>query len=559
MGYLLECLGRGLLGSLSNAFEAPLGDASDEPTASLLQAAQERPSDSRRHVQLGRRYLKEGRFSGALETFKAALDIDAHALVPRIGLACALDELGRADEAIKHLRTAQKQDPTDPAILFTLGLCHERRNELELARRYYNDALTYCPQLRNAHERLAAIAVHDGDTQQALRSYELLSQWDPGSVDVRMTFANLLLRGNDPQAAIEQFERALTIEPENWVAHNDLASAYEQAGLLKEAIEQLHIVVEEQPGFPDTHLRLGDLYAKIGNGDAAVQQYRAALDIQPDYLEAVVKMGTQHLRSGVYIEAARWFNRAVEINDRLLTAYVGLGVAQRDCGRQEEAMASFEMAASIEPNSTLLFSEMARLQLKAAVCQDADRTLGLGEETKTAEPGQSVDDLIEAQIRRHRNALEERPNHADMYYRLGLLLRNRGRNEEAIDAFRQAVDINPSYVKALIKLGLALKDAGETDEAIEVLGRALELKPEFVDLHYHLGLLFAERNRFELAVEHFEQAVKGNRQNVDFHANLALALQNMGLLDRAAATWQSVCELIPAGAGADGPATASGR
>jgi tetratricopeptide (TPR) repeat protein len=74
---------------------------------------------------------------------------------------------------------------------------------------------------------------------------------------------------------------------------------------------------------------------------------------------------------------------------------------------------------------------------------------------------------------------------------------------------------------------------------------AVGIEPEYVDLHYQLGLLFSERNKFELAVDHFEQAAKMNPKSVDLHANLALALQNMGLIDRARASWQAVCDLAP--------------
>jgi len=547
MGYLLEGLGRGLLGNLGSAFEAQLGDTSDEPTWALVEAVHDRPEDIEAHMALGRRHLKEGRFAAAQANFDHVLQLDRRATAARLGLICAMDEMGRTDEAIRHLQIAQKEDPTNSAILFSLGLCHERRNQLDVAAQYYRDALNFCPQLRNAHERLAAICLHDGRPTDAIPHYELLCRWDPDSVDARLILAGLFLETGQPQLAIEHYERALVMEPDNWVAHNDLASAYEQAGLIHEAIEHLHETAETRPGFADTHLRLGDLYARLGDDPAALRHYAQALEIHPEYLEAVVKMGTQHLRNGRYLEAARWFNRAVEINDRLLVAYVGLGLAQRAAGRTEEAMAAFDMAASVEPNSTLLFSEMARLQLKVAAHQSTEGVLNPHPRRSPASGGaEGVTDLIDQQIKRHRQALKTRPNHADMHYRLGLLLRNRGLNDQAIEEFRCAVEINPVYVKALIKLGLALKEAGELDEAISVLERAVELKPEYVDLHYHLGLLFAERNRFELAIEHFEQAIKGAPDNVDFHANLALALQNMGLLDRAAATWQAVCELTPA-------------
>ncbi len=118
-----------------------------------------------------------------------------------------------------------------------------------------------------------------------------------------------------------------------------------------------------------------------------------------------------------------------------------------------------------------------------------------------------------------------------------------GEFEEAVSAFRNAIAINPAYVKAIIKLGVCLKEMGQADEAVEMFRRALSLRDDFVDVHYELGLLFAQRNQFDLAVEAFEKASDGDPRNISFRANIALALQNIGMLDRAAATWRSICEL----------------
>ena len=78
-----------------------------------------------------------------------------------------------------------------------------------------------------------------------------------------------------------------------------------------------------------------------------------------------MKLGTQHLRGGRFDDASKCFSSALELNDRLLSAYVGIGVAQHASGRMPEAVASFDMARNIEPNSTLLFSEVAHMQLSA--------------------------------------------------------------------------------------------------------------------------------------------------------------------------------------------------
>ena len=78
-----------------------------------------------------------------------------------------------------------------------------------------------------------------------------------------------------------------------------------------------------------------------------------------------------------------------------------------------------------------------------------------------------------------------------------------------------------------------------------------------MDLHYQLGLIFADRNDFAQALERFEFAASKEPQNYDYVANLALALQNMGLLDRAQAAWQTLCELTMGNSGVTAPSEPS--
>jgi tetratricopeptide (TPR) repeat protein len=557
MSYLLEALGRGLIAHLAGAFTTVLGMKSDETTEDLRQAVERNEDDVNAWVRLGGRYLRDEDPISARRIFLNVLAMDKTCMAARLGLACAFDDLEQTEVAVEQLRMAQKLAPADPAILFSLAYCHERCGDELEATNYYQDALNICPTLRNAHERLAAIFLRQERIDLAIHHYTRLCDLDPDLTDLHLTLASLLMKAGDFDGAVQRYEHALALEPDNWTAHNDAVTAYEEAGLLREAIEHLHRMIEREPDQVETRLRLGDLYARIGNDAASTAQYGQAVQICPDFLEANVKLGTQHLRAGRYEEAARWFSFGLEINDRLLSAYVGIGVAQHLAGRKDEALASIEMARNIEPNSTLLFSEVARMHLKAAAGHQANRFLSFADEspaetgstTETAGEakalGATAGDLLSQQIERLREAISQNPNHADLHYRLGLLLKNRGQIEDAINAFREAVTINPTYMKAQVKLGLALAENDQTDEAIEVLKRATELQPEYADLHYQLGLLFAQRHQFEMSVEHQEQAVKSNPRNVAFQANLALALQNMGLIDRANASWRIVADLAP--------------
>jgi superkiller protein 3 len=544
MSHLLEILGRGLLAELAAAFRDLLYDDGQYSADELYEALQRCPNDPSAAISLGARHLAVRKLEQARKAFAAALQIDPQHLVGRVGLACVLDEMGDTGQAIEQLNLARKDHPGDATVLFALGFCNEKWGRTEEAEQNYLESLEIAPTLRNAHERLAAIHLKQHRLEHAIEHYEQICWHEPGEISAALTLANLLLEAGRPADAVQRYRFALTIEPDNWEVLDDLVAAYEQAEMYDQAIEQLAEMIRCQPEKAEHHLRMGDLQARSGNYRQARTEYKTGAELNPDYLEAAIKSGTSCLRQGQYEEAGKWFSRAVEINDRTMAAFVGLGVAQLELGRPDEANASFEMAADVEPNSTLLFSETARLHLQSSVNRQIDQYLApIHVTADLPATGGPVADLVDRQIERHRAALAEHPNYADLHYRLGLLLKHRGDVTEAIDCFRQATAINPSFAKGQIQLGLSLHANGQSDEAIKILQGATQADHETVDLHYQLGLIFADRRQFAQAIEQFELAMAKGTPNIDFHANLALALQNIGLVDRAEACWEALSAL----------------
>jgi lipopolysaccharide biosynthesis regulator YciM len=111
-----------------------------------------------------------------------------------------------------------------------------------------------------------------------------------------------------------------------------------------------------------------------------------------------------------------------------------------------------------------------------------------------------------------------------------------------MEQFTQAVRISPTFLKAWIKLGITQQEMGLVDDAIETFQKSMDVRPDCVDLHYRLGLLYTNRKEFDQAVRHMEAAA-GDTDDGQIRAGLALSLQNMGLMDRAAATWRSLWKI----------------
>lgn len=545
MSYLLEVLGRGLLAELAGAFHELLSDNDKIATRELEHAVNCEPYNIDHHRRLALRSLRDRQYARARASFDEVIKLEPTDKAARVGLACIYDDLGLTRKALENLTLLADEAASDEAVAFAIGFLQERLGESALAAKSYKTALELNENLRNAHERLAAVYLKLGDTPAAIEHYEHLNWCQPGDIHTAITLGNLYLRAGRFEDAVRSFEHAIVVDPDNWEAKDDYVSACMQAEKHDEALVALREMIERRPECADQYLRLGDVYTKLGMPPQALQAYTQAVTLHPDYLEATIKIGTTHLRDGAYSAAAKAFARAVEINDRIMTAFVGLGVAQLALDKVDDAKVSLEMAAGAEPNSTLMFREMARLQLKVSASQQAARYTSPAEVVRNpdAPPSDNVDDILEYQIKQLGQALTLHPNHADLHYRLGLLQRSAGRIHEAIECFQKAVAINPRYMKALMKLAIALREVGRLDEAIAAATQALEVDTESIDLHYQLGLIFADRRQFAHALEHFDRAVANDPTNLDYTANLALALQNMGLLDRAAEAWRTLCEV----------------
>ncbi len=191
----------------------------------------------------------------------------------------------------------------DPYRLETLGGGQLRPRQLEIARRFYRDAVGHAPADGLAYEALAEVYV----------------------------------QLNRPEDAVKVAEEGLAAAPRTAELYATLAAILRRQGNVIKAITVLRRGVAVLWRDPQLRCLLGDVLQGQGRGLEAAGSYRRAVRLDPDYQEGRWKLGTCLLGLGLYQEAQANLERALELRPKDSAALVALTQELLNAGRLDQA------------------------------------------------------------------------------------------------------------------------------------------------------------------------------------------------------------------------------
>lgn len=471
------------------------------------------------------------RIDKAAEQLRLYLFDNPSCIYSRMAAAAVHLHENRLQQAVTELNSVYMRQPSNTMALYAIGHCFERLGNETQAVEFYQDCLKFKNYLQLPRQRLAAIYFKNGQLEKTIREYELLRSEYPDDIATLTTLGHLYIAAAKYEKAVETFNTAILIHPDNFNDDNDEVGQLMQAGNLEDAIDRLDEQLETEPERADLHAKKADCLAMLGGTSQAIAHYQQTLRIRPDLLEANIKLGTQYLFAGAAGAAAKQFNIAMEINDRIVDAYMGLALSHKLRNCASDAILVLSLAASIQANTPLLFAEVATLQFKTA----AHRSFN-------AEDAHSSEHLFEAVVDAHRRQIAHRPENPDLYYRLGVLVMNTGGFLQALETFKKAVEINPMHSRAKTKLILCLYEAGQKEKALDRLTPPDCLDKNTLDLHYKTALLFSHKIKFASSLLNLQRMTETNLTPSNSTINVSIVLQNLGLLDKAEELWDNLAD-----------------
>ncbi len=163
-------------------------------------------------------------------------------------------------------------------------------------------------------------------------------------------------KGKDKKA-IEEYKKALKLDPKMANVHSTLGNLYFDGGMEKEAANEFEIVLQLTPDDPDAHCKLGLLSSISGELDRSESELKKAVELKPDHLEAHKSLMVIYLK--------REDNEKGEQEKRIIEEIENKTFFP-ERGEDEEREISWEEIAKKEPDNIIAAYNVAKAQYDKA-------------------------------------------------------------------------------------------------------------------------------------------------------------------------------------------------
>ncbi len=241
--------------------------------------------------------------------------------------------------------------------------------------REYRSALTMSETIvarwpsPNAHQALGVQLAAAGRYAEALPH---LREAAPGFPFARYFLGEVLLRTDEPVAAIEELRQFIRDEPGNTRnARLLLAQAYAAANRPADAIDELRAVVAANPDEAAAHALLADMLVDRQAFAEAIPHYEAFLRASPRNTNGWTGLGVALVAAGQGPKAIAAFRSATGIDPRNGRLRQNLARALLDHGDPAEALAEAQEAVTLGATDPASFEVLGRVLAKLGRVADA--------------------------------------------------------------------------------------------------------------------------------------------------------------------------------------------
>ena len=391
------------------------------------------PTSAEAYYLSGILYLELERSEEALEAFLATIGLDVNRLDAHYQIAALYEEQGDIDNIIKRYEIIIKLDSSQADPFLRLGALYLRRGDKDNVIRVYEPGLEIAPDHPHAQYNLGIIFEERDEIQKAIKHFELANRYDGGNFDWHFRYARLLDRYAETLEDYHTYA-AMAVEEYNKTIYlkDDYAPAYLYRGLITRRYKQIGDtlyrygqIVEDfkraialEPNNSDAHYYLGMTYVDLDQREEAKEILLKTLQFKKEYKAVYLQLGLIAEGEGDHAKAITHFEKELEIDPESVRAYQRLGDLyssySTDFGRAKETL---KKALELQPNhvSTLLNYASTLYYL----------------------------DQLGAATEQFETVIQINPKNLTANYNLALMYEYTGKTQQAINRWKKFLELNP--------------------------------------------------------------------------------------------------------------------
>jgi protein O-GlcNAc transferase len=397
-------------------------------------------------------------------------------------LGVIAQKINRHDFAVKQFNRAIDIDNTKAILYYNLGT-----------------SLYPLGQVQEAMEALN-IAINKEPENNQIKNYlDLIQKKQDYRFKIAFQNAVKLHQNDQLDKAINSYNSALDIQPNNPAVLSNIGLALHCKGRVNEAIEAYQKAIAIQPDHAQAYYNLGNILKEQKKDIPAIEHYKKAIAIQPDYLDAYNNLGNTLTELGKLDEAVAILDKATLLYPNSSESLFNLGSALFKQGFIDKAVESYNKAISIEPNNAQVYNNLG---------------------TALQEKGE-----FNRAYASFKNAIQIQPDYAQAYCNIGDILTKQGKLADAVIYLQKAITIQPTLAQAHNNYAVVLHKQGNLTQSITSCRKALDLKPEFAQAHFNLGVTLQDQGKLHEAEISFKKAVALKTDYEDAYSNLLLCCQ----------------------------------
>lgn len=306
-----------------------------------------------------------------------------------LGYMERFDKPGNLDQAITSLQKAIQTDPGFALGYAQLAEAYRLKYIVEQNRHWLDEAQAYCQKAAELDNRVPAVfvilaQVHEalGKHDLALQEFQHALQLDPQDADALGGLARAYEASGRAADAEKTYQQAIALRPNDWTGYNKLGAFYDRQGKYPQAVAAYQHALQLTPDNSEVYSNLGSAYVDEGgekNLPLAEDALKKSIALSPGY-PAFANLGMLYMQEKRYADAATATEQALKINGNDYMVWNNLNLAYEGAKQNDKAAAArhkteelAERVAQLKPRDAMAQSTLANLY---AADKQSDKALG---------------------------------------------------------------------------------------------------------------------------------------------------------------------------------------